>query len=117
VPIQFVPEKEKETTKKPVAGKLTILMNGTSVPNYTTAYQPIFHHGAVEQYFQWIGYLQNIMSSYTVQEKYAMVLKTLKGSVGELLLAKCNTASPVLADQAVTKIDKDALFITSIDAL
>jgi hypothetical protein len=98
IPIPFIAEKDKDKDpkEKSVEVKLTSNLAGETVPNPTTEFQPVFNRGTVEQYFKWISSLHYSMSNNTVREKYAVALKTLKGSDRDPWLAQFNTMPMVL---------------------
>jgi hypothetical protein len=105
VPTPFIAEKDndEDPKEKSVAVKLTTNLAGEAPPIPTPELQTIFNQVTIEHYFKWISSLHNIMSNHTIREKYAVALKTLKGSDRDPWLAQCNTDGPALADQQTTE--------------
>jgi hypothetical protein len=56
VPIQYVPEDEKEADPsdgKPPVDKLLLDSEGKKIDNFTVQVQPIFDRGTMEQFLKW----------------------------------------------------------------
>jgi hypothetical protein len=67
IPFSSEKEKENEQGDKIVALKLQHADDGSTIPNPTTEFSPLFYPGTVEHLFKWVLALLSIMQGHTIQ--------------------------------------------------
>jgi hypothetical protein len=99
VPIQYVPEDEKEahpSDGKPPSVKLLLNSEGKKIDNPTVQVQPIFNGGTKEQFFKWFQSLSSLLEGQIVGKNLRLDLQALQGTDKALWPREMDLMSPKL---------------------
>jgi hypothetical protein len=103
VPIQYVPEDEKETDQsdgKPPSVKLLLDSEGKKIDNPTLQVQPIFKMGTTEHFLKWFQSLSSLLEGKTVGKNLRLNLHALRGTDKALWKREMDLTSLKLAESA-----------------